>query len=139
MCVYRRRFSVTIWLVWLWRLASLETQEPVVQMKTEVSPLENPTLPREAFLFCLAFNWLHEAHPYYGVLPAVFRVYQFKYYSHPKHPPGWHLKLTLQWGSEFTYWSGFDFPKCWFPPGVSNRTNANLLSKPSKNSSGRSS
>lgn len=48
----------------------------MLQMKTRGSLLENSFLLREATLFCpiQAFNWLEEAHPYYGEQSALPRM-----------------------------------------------------------------
>lgn len=112
----------------IWRLAKLETQESPgsvpFQSPAGLRPRrangayqdlshsagEFPLLQRGlSFCSVQAYNWLDDAHPHYGGSLFCSKFTNLNINLMKKHSPSWHLKLTSQWGSEFTYWlSGFD-------------------------------
>lgn len=53
-------------------------------------------------------HWVGRAHagcqphrPFVQLQSAFLKVYQFKCQSHPKHPPGKHLKLIIRFSNSF--------------------------------------
>lgn len=50
--------------------------------------IQTPSVGEFLKSFCLieTFNWLGEAHSYYGGQPTLLKVHRFRCYSHPQTP-----------------------------------------------------